>query len=435
MHIRRTRDLVFPALFAACSAWSGYGFALDATLVIALVAMAAFLGTLIIWVRSDETLPTPAPPPMPETEGQGQGATPEELIRAIPVGVLMVSGDQTILMANAAAHALFGLPNLAGLPVESLRARKLLDAIDQTAATGEMSTIEFTLTRAHDAFLRVHAASVGAGPDGRHAVVVTIEDETAIRQANDLHRDFVANASHELKTPLAVVSGLIETLLGPARNDRAASDRFLGMLSLHTSRMTELINDLMSLNRIELNERVAPHEDFPLRGIVEEAVDALKPVAVASGVVLEMDDMTAGLVVRADREQLSQLFVNLIDNAIKYGGGKPVTVRVADEPGEAGLVRLSVIDKGPGIERRHLPRLTERFYRIDANRSREQGGTGLGLAICKHIAVRHRGRLDIASTVGEGSTFSVILPCRVDAEDRPRISVETAARKREESSV
>ncbi|MEL7154534.1 MAG: ATP-binding protein, partial [Pseudomonadota bacterium] len=269
---------------------------------------------------------------------------------------------------------------------------------------------EMTLARRADMVLQVHVRAVDPERSQDLRLIIAAQDITKARMADEVHRDFVANASHELKTPLAVVSGLIETLQGPARNDPAGTERFLNRLATQTQRMTRLIDDLMSLNRIELNERVMPQAPLDLVSLVGETVDALRPAAETADVMLSFAPGGGAPTVLAEREELGQLFGNLIDNAIKYGGsGKSVEVRISGS-GDGREIGVSVADQGPGIAREHLPRLTERFYRVDIGRSREQGGTGLGLAICKHIVNRHRGRLDVQSTVGKGTTFTVWLP-------------------------
>jgi two-component system, OmpR family, phosphate regulon sensor histidine kinase PhoR len=228
-----------------------------------------------------------------------------------------------------------------------------------------------------------------------------------------MRADFVANAGHELKTPLASLVGFIETLLGAARDDAAARERFLGIMRGEAGRMTRLVDDLLSLSRIELNEHVAPTSRVALTPLIEQVADALELRAADRGMRLSLavpEDLPD---VQGDEDELAQVFQNLIDNAIKYG--KPQTeitiaARVAEQrPAANSLVRIAVTDRGDGIPSEHIPRLTERFYRVDTARSRELGGTGLGLAIVKHILKRHRGRLEISSTLGVGSTFTVVL--------------------------
>ncbi|WP_328795551.1 sensor histidine kinase [Jannaschia marina] len=229
-----------------------------------------------------------------------------------------------------------------------------------------------------------------------------------------MRRDFVANVSHELKTPLTAVSGFIETLQGPARSDAAARERFLGLMAKEVTRMNRLVGDLLSLSRLEGQSRKRPTERLDLSALVGEALSTLRPGAEAMGVTLEAE-VPPEAIAPGDRDQLTQVLTNLVENGIKYGA-HPGSVRVAitavaREPVIKGPAwRITVTDAGGGIPPEHVPRLTERFYRVDTGRSREQGGTGLGLAIVKHIVNRHRGRLRIESTVGQGTEISVTLP-------------------------
>jgi two-component system phosphate regulon sensor histidine kinase PhoR len=241
------------------------------------------------------------------------------------------------------------------------------------------------------------------------AAVLHFQDTTQSRRVEQMRADFVANASHELRTPLASVLGFVETLQGPAKNDAAARERFLGIIAEQARRMTRLINDLLSLSRIEMRAHIPPSEPVDLRPLVLHLFDLLGGLAAERKVKLEGDLPEDGdFVVPGERDELVRLFENLIENAIKYGsaGGK-VRVTLARREGE---VVLEVRDFGPGIAAEHLPRLTERFYRISAAESREQGGTGLGLAICKHIVTRHRGRLELASPERAGLIVTVLLP-------------------------
>ena len=241
-----------------------------------------------------------------------------------------------------------------------------------------------------------------------------------MKRAEEARADFVANASHELRTPLAAVSGFIDTLKGHARDDEKAREKFLDIMSVEAGRMRRLIDDLLSLTRIELNEHVPPSGEVDLAGVVRDAAAALMPLAEADDVTIAIEAAPDLPLVAGERDELIQLFQNLLNNAIKYGrqGGHVwVTVSRAVAPasplgrgGVPALVSASVRDDGEGIPREAIPRLTERFYRVDVKRSRERGGTGLGLAIVKHIVNRHQGRLLIESQPGEGSTFTVLLP-------------------------
>jgi two-component system phosphate regulon sensor histidine kinase PhoR len=247
------------------------------------------------------------------------------------------------------------------------------------------------------------------GQDRVSAAVLHFQDTTQSRRVEQMRADFVANASHELRTPLASVLGFVETLQGPAKNDAAARERFLGIIAAQARRMTRLINDLLSLSRIEMRAHIPPSEPVDLASLVPHLFDLLGGLAAERQVKLVSDlpeDRT--FVVPGDRDELVRLVENLIENAIKYGGsGGTVQVSLARRGPD---VALEVRDSGPGIPPEHLPRLTERFYRINTTESREQGGTGLGLAICKHIVTRHRGRMELACPEGGGLAVTVLLP-------------------------
>ncbi|MGL5448091.1 MAG: ATP-binding protein, partial [Rhabdaerophilum sp.] len=245
--------------------------------------------------------------------------------------------------------------------------------------------------------------------EGDDVVVVFLTDTTKARQVERMRADFVANASHELRTPLASILGFVETLQGPAKADEAARKRFLDIIATQARRMTRLINDLLSLSRIEMNAHIQPSEPIDMRPLVLHLYDVLGGLAAERKVKLEHElSENVDVVVAGDRDELLRLGENLIENAIKYGGsGGKVQVKVWRE-GED--VMLTVRDFGPGIAPEHLPRLTERFYRINTEESRIQGGTGLGLAICKHIVTRHRGRMEIESLDRVGTMTRIILP-------------------------
>ncbi len=227
-----------------------------------------------------------------------------------------------------------------------------------------------------------------------------------------MRADFVANASHELRTPLAYLKGSVETLLGPAKDDTAAREAFLKTMGEQAERMSRLVDDLLSLSRVEMREYLPPSGGADLAAVLADVAQTLEPMAQQAGVTLSLTGEDTPAVVRGDHDELAQVFQNLVQNAIKYGrkGGK-VDVRLSEEAGgRAVRYRVDVIDDGLGIAPQHLPRLTERFYRVNVAASREKGGTGLGLAIVKHILNRHRGELLIDSRLDQGSTFSVILP-------------------------
>ena len=428
MTLHRTFPALAPGVAAAMAGAVALLATAEAAAALAAAALGASAAAFLVTsagaraVADPRSVPGGGSDPLPTptgVDGAGTRLLREQrpVLDAVPVGLLVVAADGTIRFANRTAVELFGLPAPSGRDVATIRVRRLLDAIETARSHGTSDTVEFSLSRSGEAFLR---AQVRVVEDGDGDIVVAIEDQTQARRAGELHRDFVANASHELKTPLAAVSGIIETLLGHARHDPAATERFLGMLAAQTERMTRLVEDLLSLNRIELNERVAPREPQDLAGVLAEVVDSLRPSAEAAGVTLGYAAPEGRVRVRGDRNELCQLFHNLIDNAIKYGGaGTEVSVgMVLARQDLEGFIGVAVRDTGPGIAREHIPRLTERFYRVSVKRSREKGGTGLGLAIVKHILNRHRGRLEVESRLGEGSCFTAWLPSS-DGAARP----------------
>jgi two-component system phosphate regulon sensor histidine kinase PhoR len=244
-------------------------------------------------------------------------------------------------------------------------------------------------------------------------ILMTFHDQTPLRRIEEMRADFVANASHELRTPLAALSGFIDTLQGPAKDDTKARERFLGIMHAQATRMARLIDDLLSLSRVELSAQVRPEALVDLVPILRQVADGLEPLAGERSVKIEMEIPEVPAMIAGDREELLRLFENLIENALKYGasGGKViVSLTLTDGADGAPEVRVMVRDFGPGIAPEHLPRLTERFYRVDVGDSRAQGGTGLGLSLVKHIVNRHRGRLLIESVPKKGAAFTAVFP-------------------------
>nr|WP_246237349.1 ATP-binding protein [Halovulum dunhuangense] len=253
-----------------------------------------------------------------------------------------------------------------------------------------------------------------------------------------MRSDFVANASHELRTPLASILGYIETLQGHARDDPEAREMFLGIMRAQATRMQRLVDDLMSLSRIEMDAHVRPEERVDLFGIAADAAAALFPQASQNDVILqiELPRGPGNPQVLGDRDQIAQVMVNLVDNAIKYSGsGQKVRVSEAEPDARyPGCLGISVIDDGPGIAREHIPRLTERFYRVNPGKSKKLGGTGLGLAITKHILQRHGGALDVKSRLGEGSRFTIWIPRVAEDVTNPEIPVGVVSDQRVRAS-
>ena len=341
----------------------------------------------------------------------------DALLAAFPLPTLAIDGTERIISANTEALTLIGQQALGRNYVTMLRQPALLDAIEATLLDSQQRETRYLGNDgAQDTTYRVSVrAAPRLGRNGSGVAVLVFEDITHVEQASQMRRDFVANVSHELRTPLTTLMGFIETLRGPARDDAPAVERFLNIMQDEAERMNRLVGDLMSLNRVEGDERVRPTGAVALNDVLDSTLRSLRSLAEDASVVFEPELGAAAVHVMGDADQLRQVFTNLIENAIKYGGsGGRVTVRVLTSTREPALrapgVRVQIVDYGPGIDPVHLPRLTERFYRADDHRSRALGGTGLGLAIVKHIINRHRGRLRVESTLGEGATFTVILP-------------------------
>ncbi|MBJ6371713.1 ATP-binding protein [Sedimentitalea arenosa] len=339
------------------------------------------------------------------------------LLEAVPLPLLVVDREEWIIAANTEATRLLGAGIVGRHFANVLRQPEVIAAIEATLKDGQEHLARHRVNQgAQDAPLDVTCRAVeGIAPGARGAVVITFQDRADMEQAGQMRRDFVANVSHELRTPLTSLIGFIETLRGAARDDPGARDRFLSIMESEAGRMNRLVGDLLSLSRVEAEERVRPTRPLDMTALLSSVLTSLARVAKDSGVTLSLDAPHTPVMIPGDDDQLRQVFNNLVENAIKYGGSGgsvSVAVRLIERDpllrGEA--VEIRVIDKGPGIDDIHLPRLTERFYRVDSHRSRQLGGTGLGLAIAKHIVNRHRGRLKIASELGKGTTFIVVLP-------------------------
>ncbi|MDO5659283.1 MAG: ATP-binding protein [Paracoccus sp. (in: a-proteobacteria)] len=355
-----------------------------------------------------------------------------EIIAALPIPVIVLDHEARVIEANAAAVTLLGQITPGRQFVTILRhpvVNQAVDAVlDPAHATAPVT--DPTLGAVDSGGQRLRAQISAQGRDipcevtvsplsASRGALVVIEDSSAIEQAGQMRRDFVANVSHELRTPLTALMGFIETLRGPARNDAAARDEFLAIMEREAGRMNRLVHDLLSLSRVESEERRRPAQQIDLAALIRGVAATLAPQARKNGVEIKIEGEDKPVMLPGDADQLVQVFHNLVENAVKYGGaGGLVTLRLArieHEPLLRGPAwAVEVRDRGEGIDPIHLPRLTERFYRVDTHRSRQQGGTGLGLAIVKHIINRHRGRLRIESEPGRGACFTVILPERQD---------------------
>jgi two-component system, OmpR family, phosphate regulon sensor histidine kinase PhoR len=333
---------------------------------------------------------------------------PDALLNAIPLPLVLIGRDERVVSANALAEARFGGAMAGRHYATVLRQPALLNCVEAALEAGEPAEARFSSRDAtHETTFQVSAEPLEGG------LLLSFQDIGHVQEAGQMRRDFVANVSHELRSPLTALLGFIETLRGPARDDAAARERFLGIMAGEAGRMSRLIRDLLSLSRVEAEERMRPTGSADVAALARSAAATQEPLSAELGVALRVTGADATPEVPGDADQLLQVFTNLIENAIKYGRSE-VAVDItahADDPDLRGpAVRIEVRDNGAGIDPLHLPRLTERFYRVDSHRSREMGGTGLGLAIVKHIVNRHRGRLKIESEAGQGSRFTVLLP-------------------------
>jgi two-component system phosphate regulon sensor histidine kinase PhoR len=357
--------------------------------------------------------------------------------------ILLIQGGERddlsgrrFVFANAAARALLRIQRPEGPLTTAIRAPEVLDAVDDALYGGLPGEAVYELRGVQDRAWRARALPLAHDPGRPALVLLALRDETEIRRSERTRADFLANASHELRTPLASLTGFIETLRGHAREDPEARDRFLGIMQIQAERMRRLIDDLMSLSRIELGEHIPPSGNVDMATAVIDVLDALGPLAKARCVSLTQILPAAGAAVAsADRDQILQVIQNLIENAVKYtpSGGSVVvevlgdltsaqaaapvsdlaahfSILTPDHAAGRRYVAVRVRDHGPGIARNHLPRLTERFYRVEGQRVRERPGTGLGLAIVKHIVNRHRGGLVVESAEGAGALFTAYIP-------------------------
>ena len=329
--------------------------------------------------------------------------TPAQLINALPDGALIIGADGQVVEANPAAREALGL-EVRGLPAKSaIRNSAFHVSVAEARESGTAVDTDIEVQSRPPRQFKAHMAPIGTSG----AVLVVLRDLTREQRIEQMRSDFVANASHEMRTPLAAIIGTVETLQGAAKNDAKARERFFDSMLSQARRMKRLIDDLLTLSRIELNEHVRPRAQVDLFDIARQAKSNL--VALIGETKIAVNFAAAQPTpVAGDADELLQVTQNLLENAIKYGasGGKvDISCKVI-----SGFGVLEVKDYGRGIAEDHIPRLTERFYRVSTQESRARGGTGLGLAIVKHIVSRHRGKLDVASKLGEGSTFKISIP-------------------------
>lgn len=411
-------------------------------LMIAAAVIGAGSWFLTRQARRQPVAPQPAAVFVSEAPTPATAALLDEVFEALTDPVLVVSGSEAddfagrrVVLANREARELFRIQRRGSLLVSVLRDPAVLEAIDEALFGRVSRATDYATAGARPRHWRALTRPLPS-PDAVPMALVVLRDETDVRRMELMRVDFLANASHELKTPLASLSGFIETLKGHARDDEKARDRFLDIMSAQAERMSRLVSDLLSLSRIELNEHIPPAGRVDLGRATMDVIDAVSVLSQEAKVTVRLEHDGGATPVTGDRDEILQVVQNLVDNGIKYSlrGGEtvitlkgPVTLEEAQaaampgaqrlplltpdrETGEVRYMAVTVRDHGPGMAREHLPRLTERFYRVEGQKSGDRPGTGLGLAIVKHIINRHRGGLTVESTPGQGSAFTAFFP-------------------------
>ncbi len=358
----------------------------------------------------------------------------QDVLEAIDEPLILVNRRLRLLWANRMGRMLLGAHAEIGRDIRLyLRTREIVTALEQVARSAASAPVQL-VTRHRQGqresvyalhLHRIHAAERQDDTEEEPGILLHLRDISALDRAERMRADFIANVSHELKTPLAALIGFIETLRGPARDDPAARERFLALMDAEARRMNRLVGDLLSLSKLESEPPPARDARADLVAVTQRVLTLMQPVAVQAHIGVQAQIIPDRAPVRGEEDRLVQMLTNLLDNAIKYGKPGPVTVSLTAE-GDAWV--LTVADRGPGIPAEHLPRLTERFYRVDTARSRSLGGTGLGLALVKHIVRKHEGRLEIESRPGAGTTVTVRLP-RLDEPDGKTASAGQTGRQ------
>ncbi|HEX5957450.1 MAG TPA: ATP-binding protein [Hyphomicrobiaceae bacterium] len=423
----RSVELAAPLLerLAARRSQLAWGLALTAfffiagglTLKLALAGVAATVAFALLW-PSDGAAARANQRTAEEASADAQRLW-RLMIDAVPDPAVALNAAARLVHANKLAEEELGGRRIGAHIASMSRDPNLLAAVEEALSTREPQTVELHGRVPVERRLLATIVPLKEAPiTARDAptLLITFRDLSEQDRLARMRADFVANASHELRTPLAYLKGSVETLQGPAKDDAAARATFLKAMGEQAERMSRLVDDLLSLSRVEMREYLPLSGAADLAAIIADVAHTLEPIAQQAGITLTLGGLATAAPVRGDHEELAQVFQNLIQNAIKYGReGGMVEVRLSREGGPPqACYRVDVRDDGPGIPPQHLPRLTERFYRVNVAASREKGGTGLGLAIVKHVLNRHRGELAIASKLGEGSTFSVTMPAAAD---------------------
>jgi two-component system phosphate regulon sensor histidine kinase PhoR len=377
------------------------------------IAFFCIIGAALVpWQLHDPAASRDEPPGIDPVEAPAVSA----VISGMSEPAVLLDRAGRVVHLNAAAAQLAPALRRRELAQFALRTPEIVAALREAIASATPRRVTFVDHAPVERWMEVSIAPVEVPTTfgGRDScMLMTFHDQTPLRRAEEMRADFVANASHELRTPLAALSGFIDTLQGPARDDAKARERFLGIMHAQATRMARLIDDLLSLSRVELSAHVRPDTRIDLVPLLRQVIDGLEPLAKERQVTIETELTDTSAIIAGDREELLRLFENLVENGLKYGAsGGRVVVSLANATSPEGVPewQARVRDFGPGIPPEHLPRLTERFYRVNAGDSRAQGGTGLGLALVKHILNRHRGRLVIESVAGEGATFTAAFP-------------------------
>jgi two-component system, OmpR family, phosphate regulon sensor histidine kinase PhoR len=351
----------------------------------------------------------------PQLQRSRSGDGPRSIIDALPDAALLLDAQGILMATNSTAVEIFGHVFVGEHVGRTTRHPELSVAVSGALKSGGKAIFEMVLKSPTERHLDGAASRLTGFGEGANdpAVLIILQDISEREALARMRLEFVANASHELRTPLAAISGFIETLRGSAKDDGVAREKFLGIMSEQAQRMTRLIDDLLVLSRVEMRAHLVPITVADLNHVAAEAIRLAASLAKKEAATLDLELTEADVKLPGDHDELLQAAQNLVQNAVKYGrpGGR-VLIRTARERERRGgmVVRFSVTDDGPGIAAEHLPRLTERFYRVNTAASRQKGGTGLGLAIVKHIAARHRGRVEVESAPGQGSTFSLVFP-------------------------
>ncbi|MBL4647155.1 MAG: hypothetical protein JKY99_11945 [Rhizobiales bacterium] len=339
----------------------------------------------------------------------GPDVSTHPLLASLTTASILIDTNTIIQFANDAAQTTFGELKPGEPLAMRIRQPDFIAALTQAANSGESVALEYVDRAPMERWFGIDITHVNFATD-QHYLLVQFQDLSQQKRTDRMRVDFVANASHELRTPLASMSGFIETLLGPAKDDEPARLKFLAIMREQSLRMSRLIDDLLSLSRIEMKLHLKPTDNIELGSVIQHVADALTPLATENNVELEISCADHKVSVVGDENELFQVFSNLIENAIKYGSsGKRVEIILAEGTQSSGP-KATIRDFGPGIPAEHVPRLTERFYRIDVESSRQKQGTGLGLAIVKHILNRHNAGFEIQSKLGEGASFTVQFP-------------------------